>query len=196
MADFSGQTVVCIGSGPSLTEADCKLVEKSGLPTIAVNSSWQRARFAKVIYAGDYEWWRVNKASIDIDAELWTCQHSAYRVFDINLHRVNGSQWHSGLRAIQFAELAQAERVILLGYDCSVKKGVHWHGAHEKTANPTDKRCIEWKAQYKRLAASTKIDIINCSRETALTAFPLANLEDTLCLKLFPAVQHLKTNSN
>ena len=68
---WKGMTVCCIASGPSLTSADCALIEQAALPTIAVNSSWQMARFADVVYAADPAWWDHNQHLIDIDAERW-----------------------------------------------------------------------------------------------------------------------------
>jgi len=191
---FSGKTVFCIGSGPSLTEGDCLLIEQYGAPTIAINSSWKLARFADVIYAGDSRWWSVNRAEIDIDAQLWTCDRSAHDNFGINLHRVTGTDWNSGLRAIQFAEAEGAERIVLIGYDCSIKKGTHWHGDHLKTSNPSADRCKQWSKQFDRLALESTSEIINCSRETALTAFPRAALEEITCLKRFRAERRHRKN--
>lgn len=194
MVDFSNRTVVCIGSGPSLTPEDCEKVKASGHRIIAINNSWALAPFADAIYAGDYEWWRHNQKDITSSAEQWTCSHYAHSKLGVNLHRIRGVEWHSGLRAVQFAEEAGATRVILLGYDCSVDKGVHWHGVHSKTTNPNAGKCSNWRAQFRLLAARTKIEIINCSRQTALNCFPTAHLEDALCLKHFPAETHRKTS--
>lgn len=190
MGMFSGKTVFCIGSGPSLTEKDCRLIEQYGAPTIAINSSWKLAKFADIIYAGDSRWWLVNREDIDIEAQLWTCDRSAHDNFGINLHRVTGTDWNSGLRAIQFAEAEDAERIILVGYDCSVNKGTHWHGDHQKTSNPSEARCRQWARQFDALAKESNSEIINCSRETALTAFPRATLEEVTCLKRFRAERH------
>jgi hypothetical protein len=179
--DFSNQTVVCIASGFSLTEEDCKLVEQSGLPTIVLNSSWVRARFAKILYSGDCAWWRKNHNSVDIDAEKWTSCPEAQASFGLHYFRSPTRNWNSGLRAIELAEVLGAKKVILLGYDCQIDYGVHWHDKHEGLSNPTDKVCRDWRVQFAGLAKRSKIEIINCSRLTALTCFPRAKLEDELC---------------
>lgn len=181
MADFSGQTAVCIGSGFSLTEEDCALVERAGLQTIAINSSWTRARFAKILYAGDCAWWRKNIDMIDIGAEKWTSCSEAQFLYKLNYFRSTTKNWNSGLRAIELAETLGAKKVLLIGYDCQVDYGVHWHGNHEGLSNPTDKVCRDWREQFSALVKRTKIEIINCSRMTALTCFPRAKLEDVLC---------------
>lgn len=170
------ETVVCIASGPSLTKADCDLVEASGIPAIAVNDSWQLAPFAQVIYAGDSDWWSQHIREIDIPAERWTCNKGAARWYRLNYHPAVG-YWNSGLRAVQFALWQGAHRVILLGYDCSVEHGTHWHGDHPNGNNPTPAKCREWIKQFEKLPRG---QIINSSRRSALTCFDRLSLEDSL----------------
>ncbi|MCY1346367.1 hypothetical protein D9M69_324510 [compost metagenome] len=88
---------------------------------------------------------------------------------------------NSGYRAIELAINFGAARVLLLGYDCSVRLGTHWHGDHQKTKNPDHRRCAEWLNQFGRLARNGA-EVINCSRETVLTCFPRMSLEEALCL--------------
>ncbi|MCY1368851.1 hypothetical protein D9M69_558550 [compost metagenome] len=178
---WSGCTVACIASGPSLRAGDCRQIEGAGLPTIAVNSSWKLARFCDVIYAGDACWWAEYGAEIDIPAERWTHNQNAARALGINSSGSGTSVLNSGYRAIELAIGFGAARAILLGFDCSVQAGTHWHGDHQKTKNPDAARCREWQSQFGRLARNGT-EIINCSRETALTCFPRMTLEEALCL--------------
>lgn len=189
MVDFKGKTVVCIASGPSLNAADCQLVAESGLPSIAVNNSWEMAKFSDVIYAGDAQWWISHYHEIDSTAEKWTCSKSAYDRFknmylEMNYFRVpekaHQTGWNSGLRAIELAVMLGAEKILLMGYDCSVKHGVHWHGPHTKTLNPDHENCSKWQVQFERIAIRMKtlgVTVINCSRYTELKAFPVSRLE-------------------
>lgn len=175
---WAGCTVVCIASGPSLTAEDCALVEQSELIAIAVNTSWKLARFANVIYAGDACWWNANIHEIDIAAEKWTCSRNAADRHSINLQASAGG-FNSGLRAIQLAIEFGAKKVLLLGYDCSVKNGSHWHGDHAATKNPDAAKCHMWQKQFAQLSKKS-CEIINCSRVTALTCFVKQNLEEAL----------------
>lgn len=171
--------ICCIASGPSLTFEDCELVRLSGIETIAVNNSWQMAQFADHIYAGDRKWWDQYGAEIDIPAKKWTCSKGAAVAHGINYHRASGP-YNSGMRAIQWAIDSGKKKIILIGYDCSVKNGTHWHGDHEKTRNPDEKRCQKWKKQFEligRLAVSKNVEIINCSRHTELLCFKRLPLE-------------------
>lgn len=171
-----------IASGPSLTKEDCDLVRRSGCPTIAVNSSWKIAPFADVLYAGDACWWDEYGAEVTIPAERWTCSRQAAAKHKIKLHSAYGP-YNSGSRAIQFALERGATRVLLLGYDCSVEDGSHWHGDHERTKNPTPDRVRLWHRQFAAVALQAKVrkaQVVNCSRKTALSAFPRGNLVQEL----------------
>lgn len=171
--------IACIGSGPSLTQDDCDFLRAANIETIAVNSSWKIAPWAQHIYAGDQAWWDANIAEIDSPAYRWTCSGNAAEVHGLNFHMASGG-YNSGLRAIELAISFGADRVILLGYDCSIAEGTHWHGDHDKTKNPTDKRCKVWANQF--AAMDRKVaDIVNCSRRTDLKCFRRDSLESAIC---------------
>jgi hypothetical protein len=68
--------------------------------------------------------------------------------------------------------------VLLLGFDCTTENGSHWHGDHPDTKNPDEIRCREWAKQHARLAQ--RESVVNCSRDTALTAYSLGMLEKEL----------------
>lgn len=178
---------VVIASGPSLAwddYADLALIEKSGIKTIAVNNSWERARFCDVVYAGDGCWWRYNQSNIDIPAERWTCSKSAVNLYSCNYRaRFIKPGYNSGANAVELAvNVFNADPVILLGFDCSVKHGVHHHGSHKHTANPTPDRSERWKPQFKSLAGKCKgAMIVNCSRYSEIDYFPRMGLKEALC---------------
>lgn len=179
-AKWAGQTVVVIASGPSLTQADCDLVERSGLTTIAVNCAWEYARFCDAIYAGDLAWWAEYSPGIDITAEKYTLSANAASVFGLIRHVSKRAQgYNSGLLAIEMACHFGAEKVLMLGFDASVENGIHFHGRHESLANPDPRRCGLWLGYFEALAKDHK-NIINCSRQTALTCFPRQSLESAL----------------
>lgn len=170
-------TFVCIASGPSLNAHDCELVRASGLPTIAVNNSWQLAPWCDHLYAGDLAWWDSNGAEIPETCTPWTCSPQAARKYGLRYHQAYG-EFNSGLRAIELAFTLGAERVLLLGYDCTVSNGTHWHGNHEGTKNPTESLCRKWNQQHSRLPQRDRV--VNCSRETELSAYRLGYLEKEL----------------
>lgn len=193
MKRWEGQTVVCIASGPSLTDADCEAVRKSGLPVIVTNNTWQMVPWADVMYAGDYQWWKRYHAELNTKAELWTCNERASREFGLKHHQTAG-EYNTGARALQFARDMGASRILMLGYDMGfgADGAVHWHGRHETGAdadgkrilvgNPDANRFKVWIKLFQRLAGELRaVDVINCSRATALDCFKRARLEDVLC---------------
>lgn len=74
-----------------------------------------------------------------------------------------------------------ASRIILIGFDAQHTNGrAHWFGNHPVglgNAGMTDK----WLENFEKLKQDfSHIDIINASRETAITCFRRARLEDLL----------------
>jgi len=88
---------------------------------------------------------------------------------------------NSGAGAIALAAKAGARRVLLLGYDCQKTGGkAHWHGDHPEGLGNAGS-IHKWPAQFAQLKASMAgVEIINCSRATALTCFPRQPLEAAL----------------
>ena len=88
---------------------------------------------------------------------------------------------NSGAGAINLAITLGAKRVILLGYDCQKTGGkAHWHGNHEKGLGNAG-TIRDWPAQFAKLAkVYPDTDIINASRDTALTCFRRADLDEVL----------------
>lgn len=176
--------VFCIASGPSLRAADCELVRQSGAKVIAVNNSWQIAPFCDYLYAGDSKWWRTYHKEIDVPAERWTCSRDASQKYGAKLH-IAGGGYNSGMRAIQFAVMKGFKTIGLLGYDCSLKNGVHWHGLHDRPflKNPSQVKVLRWREQFLRAAEKALIAgarVVNFSRYTELECFERGLLEDVV----------------
>lgn len=177
------KTFICVASGPSLTASDCALVASSGYPIIAVNSSWQRVPGCDHILAGDCGWWDVHYSQLAIPAKRWSTSRRACLRYGVNHFRPpDNDTFNSGQRAIQLAAHLGATRIILLGYDCSLTDGIHWHGAHPTgLKNPDVTSVTRWQAEFGRLTdLLPDIDIINCSRSTSLTCFRRDKLETAL----------------
>jgi hypothetical protein len=87
---------------------------------------------------------------------------------------------NSGIGSIQLAIKGGAKRILLLGYDCQVTQGkTHWHGDHPKgLANA--RFLSTWPDKFRQFSKSVKVEIINCSRETALDCFPRMTLAKAL----------------
>ncbi|WP_353613946.1 hypothetical protein [Mangrovibacter phragmitis] len=170
---------ICIASGPSLSRKDCLLSAKSGLPIIAVNSSWQIIPECQYIFAGDYAWWDKHHDNITSHAEKWTTSPRAKILYGVNLFggHTEGA-FNSGQMAIRLASHFGAKRIILLGYDCSLKNGIHWHGKHHGLDNPSREEVSRWHTDFSSLVCELPdVEIINASRYTELTCFPVTKPE-------------------
>ncbi|EPM3081452.1 hypothetical protein [Escherichia coli] len=92
-----------------------------------------------------------------------------------------------------FAHWLGAKRIILLGFDCSITNGSHWHGDHTCLDNPTAANVKRWHGEFARVAQLLrgKVNITNSSRQTALNCFRRQSLDEALqdagCLLINPA---------
>lgn len=209
--DWRGATVAIIASGPSLTEDQCLHVEMwRKTPSterrivVVINTSWQRAKFADMLYACDGSWWKAREAGAEATNyerasehfnkfQLWTQDVKVAGELGIQLVRSqaqDGLSRKSGLinqgansayQTINIGFLAGAKRFVLLGVDC---KGGHWHGNHPSPLSNSLPHKL-WMAKFATLADDLRkegISIVNCSPGTALRAFPLGDLERELLL--------------
>lgn len=174
-----GKTVAILASGPSLTAEDIEAVRH--LPTIAVNSTFMVAPFCSVLFAGDPVWWEAHHKEA-VGGKKYTTDKDTAKKYGIEYFGHDHRQgYNSGMLAIEFAIKRGAAKIILLGFDCSLKNGRHHHGDHTKTQNPDSDRVGKWHKQFQRLReANQRASVVNCSRYTELTSFPCLGLEAAL----------------
>jgi hypothetical protein len=189
--DWSGETVICIASGPSAS-----FVETLGAlrgtdgraRCIAINESHRLAPWADVLYAADYFWWlkqnglpgfaglRVSQAEEAADA-FPGIRH-------IDQQRIAAAGDNSGAQALELAVQFGATRIILVGYDMTLTHGVHWHGLHRGgSQNPSKATIAGWRTALDRAAAryaAAGIEVLNASPISELTAYAKVRLEDVL----------------
>lgn len=179
---FHVEPVVVLASGPSLDQEDIDKVRH--LKCIAVNNTWERVRHCDVLFAGDHKWWMVYGMRVDIPAKRVSLSYNSEREYSATRFKSKAAQrggYNSGCVAIEYAISHGASQIILLGFDCSIKNGLHHHGPHEKSANPTEKKCYLWQQQFKNLRnIYPDADIVNCSSYTELTVFPRKSLDAVL----------------
>lgn len=89
---------------------------------------------------------------------------------------------NSGAQAIVWAAHEGAARIVLLGYDCQHTGGRrHWHGDHPANCAGNAGSVEKWPDSFAEIARKLpEVEIINCSRETALMCFPRMDLEAAL----------------
>jgi hypothetical protein len=189
---WPGSTVVCIGGGPSLTREDVEYC-RGRAKVIAINNAYQLAPWADVLFAADAKWWdwhegvkyfaglRYSITSPPAKYGVTVLQRTSGPGLDLNPLALRRGQ-NSGYQAINLAVHLGASRILLLGYD--MQKGPHgeehWHGDHpDKSRSPYGQFIARFESLMAPLRA-LQVDVINCSRRTALPWFPCQPLREAL----------------
>lgn len=195
------ETLVLCASGPSLTADDRLLVAAARgagrCACAAVNNTALAMPWCDIAYACDGPWWRHHGAEWMMGAGLTQDQAAAKQfglVFvpgqslaglcaDADMIHLGGN---SGFQLLNIAAHLWPRRIILLGYDFMAGPAgeLHHHADHPRPLhNPDAPQMAAWVRAFDGAAeflAERGIDIVNCSRRTALTQFPRGRLEDCL----------------
>ena len=191
---------VVMASGPSLCADDVKLVRKwrkeGRVKVCVVNTTFRMAPWADVLYACDGGWWREYGPEVD---QKFTGDMYCYAQFgtrfgakqvpsagQTGLTSRQGSittGGNSGHQAIHLVRNFGATRIILLGFDMAHTGGqAHWHGNHPRGLGNAGS-CAQWVKLMRPLAEGLKaegVEVINCSRHTALDCFEKTELTEAL----------------
>ena len=168
-----------------MRQADADLVRDwrgENRKAIAINNTYQLAPWADVIYGCDSRWWK--KYHEDVFArcpgEKWAYQDAPCKKYGCNKARLRSTGGNSGYQSVRLAITEfEATRIILLGFD--LKAPGHWHPEHKGWPNPTNQNMMNWRNNLANLGREFKaVEIINCSRDTALECFPKMELRRAL----------------
>lgn len=163
---------------------------------ITVNTTFRLAPWADAHYSSDHDWWAANLPEMRLNClgELWTGYATATIADDVKvcpyvksgrgiLKKAGQIAWggNSGYCAMGLAYQFGAKRIILIGFDMSDPNGKeHWHGSHDnKIKKPFN--FPMWSQRFKEAAIDFEklgVEVINCSRHTALRCFKRAKLEE------------------
>lgn len=201
--DWIARPAVVIASGPSLTAEDCELVRQARaagqVRVVSVSNAWKHtATWADAFFAADRRYWKhympqMLKAGVTRDRMVTCCAVTANaekikRVKAVNRPGIGSGELHtggnSGFMGLNLAFLFGARRIILLGFDVQdgPKGQKHFDGAHPAPlvqAMPFG----EWIKRFNDAAPDVKkhgVEVINCTRVTALTCFPKRDLVSEL----------------
>lgn len=191
---FPGSTVACIGTGPSLLQEDVDLL-RGKVRVVAVNDAYRMAPWADVLHACDGKWWMWHRGVPQFQGPKFTLDKLAARWPGVKVLRNTGTQGietdprslrtgrNSGYQAVNIAVHLGAKRIILLGYDMGVDKlgKTHWFGHHPDKAVSPYKLMIAEMERLPGLLAPLGVEIVNCSRRSAVKGIPASSLEGELC---------------
>lgn len=182
----------CFGGGPSLTAADVAACQ--GLDyTIAINDAVTLAPWASAVLGGELKWWRWFKGCPDFQGRKYSCHSEVPKVYPDVTRLIptglDGCEWtpghvrtggNSGYVAIQMAAQQGATTILLLGYDMQPAEQHHWHGEHPDGSHPNYVLCAPRFESLVGPLAERGVTVINCSRRSALRAFPCQPLAAVL----------------
>ena len=186
--EWKGKTVFVMASGPSLSVADVERVaeysHEHGYPVVVTNTTYQLALWADALFFHDVQWWRVY--GDHVKKHFGGLCVTVAKIEDPRVTRINTIDFaygNSGGGAINLAIHRGAKRIILLGLDGQYAKDGrrHWHQQHKKLGDACS--LPRWVTRFPALAEHAKrsgVEVINASRETALTCFARGVLEDLL----------------
>jgi hypothetical protein len=197
---FPNQTIVCVATGPSLTAADVALV-RGRAPVVATNDAYRLCPLADALVAADASWWLTHQGVPTFSGEKWSVEHNSWgrlrerwpevkrltptgdRGIETDPAKIRTGR-NSGYLALGLAVHYGASKILLIGYDMGHKKGApaHFFGDHPGAMRQQSPYAIFIDA-YKSAVAPLKalgVEVVNCSRSTALACFRRGTLEQEL----------------
>lgn len=201
-----GGTVLVLGSGPSLRRADVDYARPLVDAVICVNDTYRHLPDATCLYAADAKWWgwhdvryahtvgRIKYPAFTgrfkyTLSELGAARRAAAGVEVLQRGPEKGLSDDAGrvalgrngvYQSINIAVHFGATQIVLLGVDM---QGGHDFGHHPDNSAPPFSVCLERFATLVQPLKDRQIQIINCTRNTALRCFPRQPLEDVLCAR-------------
>jgi hypothetical protein len=192
---FPGQTIVCLGGGPSLSRVDVEAC-RGRARVVCVNDAIRLAPWADVLYAADARFWMSHQETKLFTGLKFGLQPCIGRA-DVTVLRNTGrlgleldptglrTGGNSGYQAIGLANHLGASTIILLGYDMRRIRGrAHWFGSHVSPLHdPSESQLVTWRAHFATLVGPLTdlgITIVNATPDSALTCFPQRPLRDAL----------------
>lgn len=189
---WPGSTIICLGSGPSLTAEDVALTR--GYHVLAINDTYRLAPHLSVLYAADLRWWDWHPDALRLPCLRFGTHTLIERRYPEvgQLRHVQGAVWctdpsalagsHGGLQAINLAWHLGAGRIVLLGYDMQPAPDGrnHFFGEHPDGTHVNYVRRLKDYEEVADRLARMGIEIVNCSRVTAIPSIPRMRLTEAL----------------
>lgn len=198
---FPGETMVILGGGPSLTVEDVNYV-RGKAPVIAIKEAavcaipgkTAPAPWAEVLYACDAKFWDWHKGAPLFTGLKYALEPQPGMWPDVHVLRNTGREGleldptglrtgqNSGMQAVNLAFHLGAARIILLGFDMWRNEAgeQNWFGNHPLHQHSPYAIFLHYFGTIVEPLKEAGIEVINCSRQTQLTAFPRASLMEVL----------------
>lgn len=198
---FAGETVFCLASGPSLTQATVDKMR--GHRSIVINSSCRLAPWADVLYFTDSSWYEQRRevvanwpgmvvsmsktAKIELPDRVKRVKGEGDPGFPFEAFPPVGASVirqgrSSGHTAVSLALAMGAATIVLVGYDMRPVDGLEHH--HSEYTGPRDldiyREFAVGFAGWKAAALKRGVEILNATPGSAIPEFPMVDLDEVL----------------
>lgn len=202
---WPGETVACLATGPSLTQADCDGL-RGKVRVIAINDAHRLAPWADVLYSSDRRWWPHYKGVSSFTGlkygvgsglnksnpfsgypEIQVLKNTGYSGIETEPNGLRTGR-NSGYAAINLAVHFGAARILLLGYNMSHHHGAHFFGDHPVGLHQTSGLYPGFRRSFDSMVAPLKalgVEVINCTTNTSLHTFPQQPWREVLACQEF-----------
>jgi len=201
---FEGETAIVCGTGPSITPEIIELVNGSGHRVFGANRAYEIFN-CDVVHGCNYQFWDLHYPQMPKDFDMWTTRPELDGVYaDLNYIE---ERWEDGLstephwisahhgtgpQLVNIAYLYGCTRLLLVGWDMRYlgKTGPRSYtkrrylGEDPLTLNhwPQTGENGEQTGLIAEMAtihpADYNIEIINCTKDSAMLCFEFGDLED------------------
>jgi hypothetical protein len=155
-----------------------------------VNDTYKLATFADVLYAADSDWWEFHKGADDFSGRKITCNEATAKEYGLEyVPCKQAALWggddyiatggNSGFQIVNLAELHGFNKIYLLGFDFGFTNKKHWFGDHHHSIN-RHSNYKEWIERFEKALPYIKANVVNCTPNSNLKCFLMANLRDVL----------------
>jgi hypothetical protein len=198
--DWRGHTAAVVGTGPSVKNASVSLLADK-MHAIAINNAFKLAPWADALYSCDIGWWQHYEkewrtfAGLKLTHQALTCRHFpglerieipnvASDQLLIERPGVIGAGGNGGFQGFNLLVQFGVTRIALIGIDCNLVNGCHFHGRHPSPLNnPAESNVTRWRKAFNEsfgVIGGLGIEVINCSPISTITAYPKMSVPEML----------------
>ena len=200
--------MVACGTGPSFNLSQVETARQKGFALAGVNLLYQFVPDLRVLFATNESFWDYYPEARECSAEKWTNSKDAAKKYGLNYIDSRNEKGlsddptiihhghSSGYCLINVLYLLGFTRIILLGYD--MKFAPDYRGQDKKIGSSPRHFFGEYKPQcqhwpyfsvkngvhveltslYRTIAEQNRVEIINCTPDSALDCFPMMDIAD------------------